>query len=295
LTQFDRAAAIDIELTDGTAVRAENLRITFNVEKTRGSATNAIKMGVYNLSKDTRAKIKQKDSYVRLMAGYNKGTGLELLFAGHAQFVLHSHQPPDVITQLECQDGVKELRETRVNLSFGQGVAGSKVMDAIAAQFGFPILNKQAIKGNFPNGFSYVGPARAALDKVSKRFNLEWTIQNGNLVFAPLDGNNSQPPVPLSVESGLIGNPSKLYYTASQLDGSLNAHKSLGKAKKEADIVATGWRVTSLLLPKALPNGRISIDALEIPGGKSFRIESVKHSGDTRGQDWYTDIDVVEQ
>ena len=295
---FDRAVVLDIGLVGGGTVRVTDLRVTFDISKKRGAATNSTKIEVYNLSKQNRDKIKQQGAYIHLQGGYNQGASVEDIFSGDAQYVLHRHEPPEVVTEIECQDGVKSLRESILSCSFGPGASGQQVFKKISDALGFPLSHPSNanITGTFPNGFAYHGPARAALDKVTKRFGLEWSVQYGALQIMPFDGNNGDGPIPLSAGTGLIGSPQRLFYTAGQLDGQLKAHTKLPSSNKEgapAEIVATGYKVKSLLIPKTIPGGRIQLDTLEVKG--TYRIEAVHHTGDTRGQDWYTEIEVVER
>lgn len=276
MTQFDRRAVLDIERTDGKAVRVEGLRIAFSVEKTRTETANRASIQVYNLADTTREQILEKNARVILRCGYAEGTGDEVLFIGNAEFISHARQFPSVITNIETQDGVRELREVRISVSFGAGATGSQVLRGVARQLGLPIRIFKEPSGTYPGGYAFAGPVGNALDQITRRFGLEWSVQNGELQIIEASGTTGEKAVVLTPDTGLIGSPERLQRTDGELDG-----------ETETD---PEWRVRCLLQPIILPGGIIELESAEVEG--RFSVDRVLHSGDTRGDAWESEVEL---
>jgi hypothetical protein len=276
-TIFNRIASLQIEDRFGTAVELANLRIAFDVEMTRTAATNTAKIEVWNLSRNTRDKLKERNARVRLLAGYSSNTGLELLFNGQAQFILHESLPPDIITTFECQDGAEELRQVRGILSYGNNTPARQVINDIAGQLGLPIKFITPINGIFESGYSFYGQIKNALAEVTQRFDLEWSLQNGQLQILKRGEDAETIPVFINEKNGLIRAPEQINYQNGQLND------IIGEQEPQ-------WRITTLLRPKIVPASRVFVESRFING--IFSVDNVRHSGDTRGDNWFTTVEV---
>ena len=66
---FDRISAIDVS----PDIRVRDLRIKFEVKKNVTSNINSARVGIYNLSQNTRNRItSDSSSLVRILAGYSQ-------------------------------------------------------------------------------------------------------------------------------------------------------------------------------------------------------------------------------
>ncbi|MFC3227326.1 hypothetical protein ACFOGJ_08805 [Marinibaculum pumilum] len=301
MTQFRRLAILDVETRGGEAVRIEGLRIGFDILKTRTTTTNTATIEAWNLNADTRARILERNAYCTLSAGYEDDTGPGVLFVGRAQAIVHERASPAIITRIECQDGVQELREIRVTLSYAAGTSLRQVLAGLAAKLSLPFRPLGAVTGEYPNGYAYAGPIRDALDQVCRRGNLEWSIQNQELQVIPRRGSTARTAFLISPQTGLVRSPERINYIEGFLDGdavpaafvddSSKAQKrQIRRETRRGDEPAL--RITALLQPDAIPGDRIVLESADVSG--AFLIDSVRHVGDTRGRPWYSELELMD-
>jgi hypothetical protein len=296
LTQFSRLCAVDI-IPPLVAIpfRVEGLRVTFDIKKDRKKQSNQAKVSIYNLAESTRNNIREISDEILVYAGYRDGAGLELLFRGDIASVSHSVTAPDTVTTIESGDGEKAVRSTVASKSYDVGASAIGVLEDMMKKLGLPVQGSKG--GNrfklperlraklkdipFLQGFAFDGAAASGLDKVAARLGLEYSIQNGEVKLVEADGfDDSEIPL-VTPDSGLIGSPERL----TQLED---------ESQPQAEKKPPGWKIKSLLLPKAEPGGRLAIQSAAIPRATAFRIDRVQHQGDTHGKDFMTTVEVSE-
>lgn len=277
MSLFDRVASVDVQAESGKALHIEGNRISFDVTKTRTEASNTAEVLIYNLSAESRARLQERNAFVRLFAGYRENTGLEALFIGEADFIHSRREIPDIVTKIEIQDGIKELREYRVSLSYKPGATAQQVLQGIASALSLPLRSTVSAAGEYPRGYSFLGPAKESLDQVCRKAGLEWSIQDGSLLILPMSSDAGNVGLLISPETGLIGSAERINYSEGELAGDMSAKPQ--------------WKIVSLLQPKVLPAHRIKIRSADLNG--YFVVDTVRHRGDTRGHDWYTEMELL--
>lgn len=272
---FKRVAAADIELKNGTVLRVRDLRITFDITKTKGSTTNKAKIKITNLSQETRAKLREKDALVRLYAGYEGDLGAVLIFVGNTQHLVNEWQTPDIVTSIEAQDGQKVLRQTRISFSYNTRTAINTIVNRIAGEIGIPLKQDFTIDGYY-NGFSFNGLAKDALDAICRKTGYSWSVQDNEIQIVKKDGSTNTTAVKLSPETGLINQPERMADQEGQFEDALQSELA--------------WKITSLLNPRLQAGGLVQLESKQATG--TFIIEKVRHYGDSRGKEWYSEIEV---
>lgn len=270
-----------------TGIEVTGLRIKFKVEKSLESAPNKAAVAIYNMNETNRSlaesqpiQKKSSDGSITLIPGYlliDAGYGeremkdpngnaviqktFENVFAGDLSRVLTRFEGSDIITEFEAEDGAKEFKDSKADLSFAPGTNMTDVFAAMTQKMG---LKQGEISGitakSVQNGLTVSGPIRRFLDTATKSMELEWSIQDGALQIIKKNAGLQKEAVHLSPETGLIGSP------------------------KKKDV---GIEVTSLLQPKIAPGRLISIESKFIKGN-IFRVLKVTHEGDTHDKVWYT-------
>lgn len=283
---FERKVQVDIVRAGAiTALRVDGLKVIFDVQKDAKTTANIGRIQIYNLTKDTRsARFQEMKDRVILRAGYADGS-LDEIFHGDLVSVSHPKTGPDVITTIEANDGQAALRDSHSSLSYAQGASLKQVVQDIAREMGLPVKTEDYLKligdQKFLQGFAYNGRSQDALDKVTARAGLEWSIQGNQLQILKKGGvvpvSLSQIPV-ISPDHGLVGSPER----RQRLQGD------------SPDKKPPGWRVRSLLLGILEPGGQLGIRSDEIPNPTAFRIETVHHQGDTHGDDFTTTTEVLD-
>lgn len=281
--QFKRVASLAIGPAgseQGIAFR--DFRIVFEVTKTDTTESNKAKISVYNLSEATRNKIK-KDDVVLLNAGYEEAYGEELLFAGNISRVSHAKDGAEVVTKIEAADGVKFLREIKVSFSYKAGTRAKNILYDLIAIYrkngiATKIIEPDIDNAEYVSGFAFVGLAKDCMDRLCFRLSLSWVINSNSLIITKEDEADKTRAVSLDSNSGLIGIPER--------------NEDIGDKSNEKK-AKNGWKIRSLLQPKIDPKGLIQVSSAEIGQNKVFRVVTVKHSGDTEGEDWFSEVEAV--
>lgn len=278
MLQFDRFATVAIGLpgTDGTLI-TDN-RIQFRTLKTDKPETNSMAVTVYNLNESTRQLFEDTKNRLVLSCGYREAEVLQVgvgnISRGITEF-LH----PDVLSTAECGDGLVTLRDSRVSLSYASSVSAAQVIADIARNMGLRLRPTIAdINGRYTNGWAFVGSAKAALEQVTNRFQLEWSIQSEELQIVESRKPATDEVILISPDTGMIGSPQRKDEVDTELTG---------------DKQPPGIEVTMLLNPAIEPGSQVAIESRQFDRAL-YRVRSVEHRGDTRGLDWYTTLEVVE-
>jgi hypothetical protein len=119
-------------------------------------------------------------------------------------------------------------------------------------------------------GVTIHGRASDALDSLARTLGLGWSIQGGQLQFT-----RGREPVPgyapvISPTTGLVGSPEH------------------GAPDKKGGPPLL--KLKCLLLHSIVPGASVVVKSANVNG--TFRVESVEHSGDSHGGDWYSSLEV---
>jgi hypothetical protein len=275
MTQFKRVWRVEI---DPPGIAIERNRVKFDIYRTADSQENKATVDIWNLSADTRAQIKDLNTILRISAGYAEADGLVVLGVTQSTRVTHAKEPPDIITSIECSDGLLQLRELRISLSYAENITAQQVLDGIAERLSLPLrVVDLDTGGQLRGGFSYIGRIDGALDELTGQFGWRWSIQNGWLQILKKDGNTGKQMLLLAPETGLLQPPELLTDQGDKLDGTRPA---------------IGYRVVSLLQPQAEPGDLIRLRSIHIKDEGTYRIEKLRHTGDSRSQEWFSELEV---
>lgn len=277
----------------GDIVEITDLRFQFKCKKTVGKEPNTCEVTVTNLSEQSRAAMQGKALRVTLAAGY-EGT-LSTLFVGDSRHVDSVPEEADWTTKIQLGDGERGYRHGRVNESFRSGVAVTHVLQKIADDMGLDSASVTGVTGlqglTLAGGYAVQGRAAKELDRLLKGYGFEWSIQDGKLQVLAPEAATAESILELTFESGLIGSPT------------LNTPQPGSGAPVTGTIDPFTGRVTtsrgkptlkarSLLQPEIRPGRRIQLDSVTGIKG-TFRVSEVEHSGDTAGDEWYSDFEAT--
>ena len=283
MKQFDRqyrfaagpAGGKGFEVGATTTEHPTALHVHFSVDKADTETPNTAKISLWNLNPEHLAILNRKDCVVTLRAGYDKL--MTLIFVGVVTYVETSMDNGDRETSIEASDGRIELRDSYVALSYTGKINTKKIITDTAATMGVAFtISYNAQFTDLPNGFTFVGPARTALDKACASSGLQWQIHNGILQVKRKRDTMTREVYILSPDSGLIGIPKQIIFGE---DGSGAGDQS-------------GWEVEYLL------NGAIGIGdyvRLESKVVKGyFRVRSIDMNGDNLEGDWMCVAKLIE-
>lgn len=190
------------------------LHISFSVQKQELESSNTAKVQVWNLNKQNLATLEAENCFLLLKAGY--GNTLPVILSGTVSHTSTRKDGSDMLTEIEVVDGLMEVRDTWVSMSYAGLVNTKKILDDTAAQMGLTVTySYNAAFADIPNGFSFVGQAKNALSKACAVSGLEWSIQNGVLqIKKPGDVMNREVYV-IGPDTGLIEIPERVQISSS--------------------------------------------------------------------------------
>jgi len=256
------------------------LHCIFNIEKTMSSTPNKSTLQIYNLAPKTRNSI-ISGKRVTVEAGYEQEQ-YGLIYDGDVVVVVNSGiNGIDKLTQVIAQDGDLFLNNEFINVSYSSGQKSIEYFEQAVGSVGGETdsVTDEAKDAVLPRGKVMFGNTSDYMRQFAKNEDALFFIDDGkiNLVKA------ADPPrgeiVSLSPSSGLVGTP---------------------------ELSEDGIRGKCLLNPMFKLNGLVHIDnshvelstgyslAANVSGGGLstgiYKIIQFTHTGDTRGNDWYTDF-----
>lgn len=273
--------------SESNAIVISDLRVRFSCEKNVNAEPNKCEVIVSNLAPETRSAMEHKPLMVRLEAGYLQPDGtrqLSRMFSGDLRRASSRRDGTDWETTLQVADGDRAYRHARVGKTFKAGTTAADVAAAIATAMNITIAASALPRlraVTFSKGKTVHGPAHREMTKLVDAVPLmapgsagggtrsRWSIQDGQLQVLGDDEVRPGQAIVVSQATGMVGSP---------------AYGSPTESKKPPTLTAK-----TLLFPSAVPGGSMEVVSASING--FFRIERVRHTGDTHGEDWYTDME----
>ncbi len=268
----------------------DSLRIEFDIDKDLTQQTNKSSIKIYNLTDESCKKLEVDDRVCELQVGYAEDIGLRRIFLGNVTYVTTRREGADKITELELADGQDSLRDTVVSLGYSAGVSAKTVLNDVAAQMGVTTQIAPDMEfASYPAGFSFVGKGRDCLSKILDASGATWSVQNGALQVIMAGGSTNIKALVFSPSSGLIGSPERIVKGVTRPD---EEAKKKRKVKKDKKAKKAGWKIKSLLAPTVNPGDLVRVESVTVTDW--FRVESMKHRGDTHGREWYSEMELIE-
>ena len=278
---FDRVCKVVVE--NKSKIEISDCKIKFEIIKSYKSKDNMAKVEIYNLSPQTRKLISDEDSLVRLFAGYSKFKGLVEIGQGDISKIKHNRDKTEVVTEMYLAEGLKKIRSNPVSFGYAYDakVKLSQVLEKITQQSKITFRKIDVDDSKIVDmGYSDSGSVDHALDNLALIFNFTWSFQNGVVTIKGNKAGTRSEIMLLSPESGLILHPESV--------------KEVSKKIEKAEITKLSKKarsVQSLLQPSLQIHDIIKIQSQDING--LYEIQKMVHIGDTRGNDWYTTLEVV--
>jgi hypothetical protein len=286
MTSFIRSARVIVRIRRDDfqgyekTLTLTNLRVSFSIQKNLAIQTNPGVIRIWNLSQDHRNLIKDFGDEVTIYAGYERGAGEQLLYRGDTTAVSHTFDLPDIVTTLECGDGERYVNQKHFSLSFEAGTKVEDVIRSIAGKMGINIAELSSTNNMvYELGFSFAGMLKEALSKATDYAGLQWSVQNNGLQIIPKTGTITQPSFKINSETGMVGIPQRFTYKRQDF-------YILGPA--------VGWKVTTLLNPLIIPGYKVDVSSRYLGWQGIFRVETVRHDGDTYGDAWQTNLELTQ-
>jgi len=284
--QFDRVYDLRIYDQRGSEIfKTNRLRVEFEIKKGIASVANHGKFTLYNLSQETRRKIREPFNLLTFVAGYVDFTGQ--IFTGDIKSIASAfgsgetgiktsvtvRKETEVVTMIEAGDGMRSIQYGAASVSIAEGTSLKDTVLEVAKTM--PALKIGTLNGlsgkKLLRSASFTGSTRLVLDVLGQSYGFTWSIQDGFLETIAITGSD---------QATSIGGQTRAYviYPTNSVPELLDSG---------------GIKVKSLLNPRIKP-GRIVRVASEYVGGSGFyKIIDLTYSGDTDGDSWFIDIEGV--
>jgi hypothetical protein len=291
--QFGRTCTLLVSSKAGKGLDLSQLRIRFNVKKSGIMTPNVADIRVYNMDPVTANTIGVNKQYnqVTLQAGYVGNYGV--IFKGNIKWTFQGRESATTtFLDMAAGDGDSAYNYAVVNQPVA---AGSQPIDQLKLA-----LNSMAGSGigqnyigdlplnQLPRGKVMFGNARDIINNLAMSNNFRWSIQDGQVVFVSQNSYLPGTAVVLTSKTGMIGTPEQ---------------------------TITGITCKCLLNPKLKIHGRAQINNASVKAFKinflevgseantpvplradgTYYILVAEHIGDTRGQEWYTNLQLLDK
>lgn len=249
-----------------------DLRVQFKIHHSLTKHPNSCDVIITNLADKTRVDLETKPLLVMLNAGY--GDNLKLMYTGDLRFGMTKQEGANWETLLQLGDGDCMHRWARVNKSYTSGTSIKTVIRDAARSMGFQLPKNleddPELNQSFSNGTTSHGPTRDELTRLLSPFGYHWSIQKGVLKVLKDGEVSTSSAIPIDEENGMIGTPE------------FGSPPRSGKPPH--------MTVKMLLYPELTPGSLVKLTS-KVKSGL-FRLEVVKHNGDTHGTNWETSVEI---
>lgn len=290
--QYLRKLSVILANND-TALDISALRVVFKIKQWDLQTPNNAVITAYNMSRETQDRIQREFSRVILQAGYEGGRFGTIFEGTLVQSFAGRENATDTFFTMVASDGDQGLNFGVVSTSIAAGSThADATRAAIAAMAPHGVsegyMAPEVSAGHpLPRGRVLFGMASDHLRNIARNTDTNFSIQNGKAQFLPKEGYLPGPAVVLTAATGLIGlpirtqdgitlrcllNPEIKVGSPIQLDN--RSVQQLPASTSQAGVLA------SLNLQASV---RFSEDGF-------YRILAIDHVGDSRGNDWYSDI-----
>lgn len=281
---YGRRYRVFVDLGNNQAFDVSELRCEFNVVKTAFLEINESTLTIYNLSPNTENKLIKAGQRIIIEAGYT-GSQYGVIFAGKVvQPIRSKENAVDYKLTLVSMDEEVYASYGLVGVSL---VAQQSARDAVNAVLTKATYKQQAgeltnFNIKYPRGKVMFGSPQQFLKDIARSENATYFSNDGKVnIISATDVPKGQI-LSFGPDSGLIGTPTQTEY---------------------------GISLKVLMNPRIEINSLFHVDNKKIEGYKYqqgnpvrgldqegiYRAVRIRHVGDTRGEDWYTEIDAISQ
>ena len=290
--QFNRVVKVEIESnfptsTGESKIDLSALRTVFNVKNDISNFANLGYIEIYNLAESTRNLISEEYQRIKLSVGYGDESGLSVLFDGEIRNVFHRRVDVDIITELYCADGDSYNRRSITKRSSGEDknlrqiitelISDLKDTKGKSVSIGEINIEADSVK---IKGITFCSTTEESLNNLAASYNFNWFIENRK--FYAVSANRileKQVTSIISPQYGMISSP---VLTDIGVDVKTLLNPSVRPGRK-IKIQSAGTKVAL----GALYFENVS----KTLGEGEYKVLRVTHTGDTRGDEWYSDIE----
>ena len=269
----------------GSALDLSEMHFRFSVHTADVESPNNAIIRIHNLSDDTARRVRGEYSSVVLQAGYEGAFG-EIFQGSIKQVRFGKLNGVDKFLDIFAADGDIGYNFGFVNKTLAAGATSADVIDAAAKAMNVKTADLAKNHYTLPRGKVLYGMARDMVREVAATLGATWSIQNGELQLIPLRGYLPGEAVVLNKATGMIGIPEQTEQGIS-VRALLNPRLRIGGLFRLNNNEITQTQVNSIV---AFNDHKALVQRAPMSGDGTYRLLMVEHVGDTRGQEWYSDL-----
>jgi len=287
--QWIRQVGLQVQDAGGTFDLSE-MRIRFDVKQRTIQTPNSAVIRVYNLSKDTVAKIQKIGEFapVQLSAGYVSNCGV--IFRGTVKQINSGRETPvDTFVDIFAAEGDEAYNWAFANKTLAAGSTAldhvnvmADTMKPFGIKLGYvPTALLTQIK--YPRAVSFFGMAKDYLRIIGSTIGCQWSIQEGELTIVE-KGKNFGGAVLLNSDTGLIGRPiqtADAIYARCLINPQIKLFSQVKINQADINKAAYDLSYTGAVANATLPS--LAADGI-------YTVWVIEKIGDTHAQPWYFDM-----
>lgn len=248
---------------NGSGLNLSELRCTFEVKKKDTQTPNTAEFKIYNITESTSAALKKSFTKIMCSAGYQGNFGL--IFDGNIKGFSLTRENTERVLTVTAGDGDVQYNYTVINKTLAAGATPDSIIGEVTGAMGVGVGYKSTLDSTaLPRGKVFYGRPSEYMREQADNTGCTWSIQDGKILMLKRSEVAPGKAVLLTPATGLIGVPTK---SEDGVSGKclLNPMLKIGSAIELQSKYASDL------------NGQ-------------YRLISVTHKGDTRGNDWYTEF-----
>lgn len=289
-TQFGRFARV-VLAKGNQGLDLSQMRFTFRTTNNDADAPNTCRVRVYNLSEKTlNQSLSQYDRMI-LEVGYLNNHA-QIFDGTIRQFRFGNETNVDSFLEIMAADNDIGYNSGIINKTFAPGTSPQQEMEAYAASMGAVVdpsatqyVNATGGVMINPRGKVAYGMARSYMRDFANTFNARWSISNGVLYLIPLTGYLQGDIVKINSLTGMIGVP-EATETGILVKVLINPLIKIGNS-----IQINNRDITkSQIRDQFFPGYKDATFIANTSRDGFYRVLVAEHSGDTRGEEWYTSL-----
>ncbi|MBC2659816.1 hypothetical protein H7A76_30650 [Pseudomonas sp. MSSRFD41] len=277
--------------SDTEAIDLSDLRIRFSVRRGTISTPNTADIRVYNVSAATAKKSQLKEfGRVVLQAGYAGNYGV--IFDGTIKQVRRGRESQtDTYLDITAADGDSAYNWSVINMTLAAGSTAQDQLDAVVKVMGDRGVTMgeapQLSQNRLPRGKVMFGLTRNVLDDLERTQDVSWSIQDGRVTLIPNTAYLPGDAIVVNYQSGMVGLPEQTQ-NGVEVRMLLNPSVKIGRLLKIDNASVQQYRYGVALRDQA-PNEIIK-NQIDLDADGMYKVLMANSFGDTRGQEWYTDV-----
>lgn len=284
-------------VTPGPAVDLSALQFRFEIEQQITSTPNVLRARVYNVSSKTLQVVKEF-TRVSLKAGYKDNVQYGTIFSGNIiQTRSGRENATDTYFDILAGDTDQGLNWATINDSRSsdeltpqaqidlmlQALGPFGVLAGYTPVSGLTTPSKDTKTPSLPRGKAFFGMVRDYYSDLEKTLNCTFSLLNGQVYIVPNNGIQNQSAIVVNSHTGMIGLPTQDFnginvrtlLNANIVPGSI---VQIDQASIQTAVISPDYQNTNIT-----PTVSLAADGF-------YKVFAVSHRGDTRGNDWYSDM-----